>query len=129
MPDITTRRKARLPKPAPKLGDIRTRPQGDQTYVGEDHELAPPRSGGWVLTRRLDAYNRMGGRAVCDDSPGNGPELTWPDIRVIEDGRLACHFHGRIRSFAWYLVDARMMTPTLSRELDSLMRQPCRKAT
>jgi hypothetical protein len=126
MPDITTRRKSQVFR-QPKLGE--TRRDGRQTYVGEDHPLAEHkgRERGWVLTHRLDAYNALGGVARCDDRTEDSPALMWRDVRVVEAG-VFCHYHGRVRSFAQYLLAEGCMTSGLARELDAIMPKPCRVA-
>jgi hypothetical protein len=123
MPNITNSRGIRKAKTQPKLGD--TRAESEQTFVGMDHPLAAPRSGGWVLTRRLDAYNARGGTAACDYATEGSPELRWPDLRVIDGGHVACNFHGRVRSFGMFLLEDGLMTPTMARELESLMAGQC----
>lgn len=125
MPDITKRKLP--PPPPPKLGDTKVIGGWDYTFVGDTHPLTQGAKSlkGWARTNRLAAYQANDGIARCAYSTPNSPDVSWADIRVVDDQSL-CPYHGRVRSFGKYLMDQGEMTPTIGRELLVLSQRPCR---
>lgn len=126
MSNITKHRKH--PKAKPKLGDAKKNGGNDYVFVGIGHPLAPPNSGGWVRSNRLEAYNRTGGVARCDYQAAGTLDMAWRQVRVI-NGMILCQLHSRAMSFGNFLSDNSLLLPAMDQELTTLIEMPCMAET